>query len=94
MSNPNSKGKGLVPDLSSANAGHTPSPDVDQVSGYDKRALNTKKVWQARPKSVNAEKTDQSTNPSVSSDGQWIEFKLVDENGKPKTMKAWVPTQN
>ena len=40
--------------------------------------------------------SESTSGPSASSrsKGFWTEMSFKDENGKPKTMKAWVPYEN
>ena len=75
-------------------APHIQSPNVKPTTVYHKQALHKGDVWQAKTKSVSPDKPVLSDSAKMQSKGQWIEFIMSDDSGKPKTVKAWVPSLN
>lgn len=67
--------------------------NVKQSTVYQKQALNKLDKWLVKP-SVSANNNLKANVKPSQSKGQWIEFVMSDELGKPKTVKAWVPSQN
>jgi len=66
---------------------------VKQDIIYHKQALHKARILRTKSENPPTAKGKEETSKTVSP-GQWIEFVMFDVNGKPKTVKAWVPNQN
>ncbi|KAI3724985.1 hypothetical protein L1987_64755 [Smallanthus sonchifolius] len=72
----------------------TPVQIVKQSTVYHKQSLHKQHVWKAKSDDASDDCTSKSSGCSKSPQGQWMDCTVVDETGKPKTVKAWVPNLN
>ena len=89
------KGKGPMQTLPVTEVSRSVSPKVNKSTVYSKKLTHPNQTWQT--KSVGSAEVKKPNVESVSVQkppGQWIEMIILDEAGKPKTVKAWVPTLN
>jgi len=91
-----------VPDVKSKKTVHespvfkqtNPNPiTIKQDLIYHKQALHRAGIW--RSKSENPPEIKVETEQSESANpGKWMDLIMSDVDGKPKSVRAWVPNQN
>ncbi|KAI3814375.1 hypothetical protein L1987_19128 [Smallanthus sonchifolius] len=88
------KVKQKMHDLLVSDSSSTPVQIVKQSTVYHKQSLHKEHVWKAKSDDASDDGTSKSGGCSKSPQGQWMDCTVVDESGKSKTVKAWVPNLN
>ena len=88
------KSKVKVHDLPVSRPSNSTSVVIKQDIVYHKQSLHKSGVWKAKSENSSVENVKISNELPNQSSGQWVEFIMSDESGKPKTVKAWVPNLN
>ena len=88
------KGKAKVDESLPSDSSTPHIQKVKPSTVYHKQSFHKQQMWKAKSTAVSAENKSTSCGATTQPLGNWVDLKVLSDDGKPKTVRAWVPNSN